>query len=59
METDVKSYSLKDFTLFSVDKGIFIAVPVEDDGKYSVSLLYFMGAYAFRESKNFDYFIDD
>lgn len=55
----MKSYSLKDFTLFSVDKGIFIAVPVEDDGKYSLSLLYFMGAYAFRESKNFDYFIDD
>tara|TARA_A200000159_G_scaffold161730_1_gene184189 strand:- start:5248 stop:5412 length:165 start_codon:yes stop_codon:yes gene_type:complete len=50
----VKRPSLKDFTLFMVDKDIFIAVPMGEDGEYSLSLVYLMGVYALKENRLFE-----
>ena len=46
--------SLKDFTLFMVDKDIFVAVPMDEEGDYSLSLVYLMGVYALKANRLFE-----
>lgn len=47
-------YSLKDFTLFAIEQGIFIAIPVEDDGKFDAKIVYLVGKQAVKEYALFD-----
>ena len=42
------------FTLFYVEKDIFIAVPIEDDGRYDKSLVYILGKLALEQHILFD-----
>ena len=45
---------LSDFTLFAVDKGVYIALPVDEDGTYDSKLVFMVGTYAMIEYKKFN-----
>tara|TARA_B100000085_G_scaffold233653_1_gene221191 strand:- start:789 stop:938 length:150 start_codon:yes stop_codon:yes gene_type:complete len=42
------------FTLFFVKKSIFIAIPIEDDGRYDAKLVFLLGKMALEQHSLFD-----
>lgn len=50
----MKSYGLEDFSLLAVDSNIYIAVPIDDDGKFDAKLVFLLGTYAVKENALFD-----
>ena len=42
------------FTLFFIEEGIFIAVPLEADGMYDKRMVYLLGKRALLQSDMFD-----
>tara|TARA_Y100000287_G_scaffold185958_1_gene190981 strand:- start:8056 stop:8214 length:159 start_codon:yes stop_codon:yes gene_type:complete len=50
----VKKFSLKDFSLLAVENDVYIAVPIDDDGKFDAKLVFLLGTFAVKENILFD-----
>ena len=50
----MKKFSLRDFSLLAVDSDVYIAVPIDDDGKFDGKLVFLLGSIAIKENILFD-----